>query len=172
MRVGAGNGLSMEFDVQFDEYLPSTTASGLNNGEVPFPADAKIMAGTGAVTSVAIKKVSGLGKERETKARDVEQIGRKGEIEREECVYVCVWVGRRRLSLVSPRERSSHTLYTEGRTEPEATIEISSEGPPESKATTATSSEGPTEPEATTAISSEGPTDPEVTKATSSLGPT
>ncbi|GFO40565.1 hypothetical protein PoB_006707000 [Plakobranchus ocellatus] len=42
----------MEFNVQFDEYLPSTTASGLkvlihDNGEVPFPEDGGIMAGTG-----------------------------------------------------------------------------------------------------------------------------
>ncbi|GFO06877.1 degenerin mec-4, partial [Plakobranchus ocellatus] len=61
MRAGPGNGLSMEFDVQFDEYLPSTTASGLkvlihDKGEVPFPEDGGIMAGTGAATSIAIKK--------------------------------------------------------------------------------------------------------------------
>ncbi|GFO40573.1 acid-sensing ion channel 1 [Plakobranchus ocellatus] len=61
MRAGPGNGLTMEFDVQFDEYLPSTTASGLkvlihDNGEVPFPEDGGIMAGTGAATSIAIRK--------------------------------------------------------------------------------------------------------------------
>ncbi|GFO21960.1 reverse transcriptase [Plakobranchus ocellatus] len=64
MRAGPGNGLSMEFNVQFDEYLPSTTASGLkvlihDNGEVPFPEDGGIMAGTGAATSIAIRKVGG-----------------------------------------------------------------------------------------------------------------
>ncbi|GFN93968.1 acid sensing ion channel 1 [Plakobranchus ocellatus] len=61
MRAGPGNGLSMEFDVQFDENLPSTTASGLkvlihDNGEVPFPEDGGIMAGTEAATSIAIRK--------------------------------------------------------------------------------------------------------------------
>ncbi|GFO40574.1 degenerin mec-10 [Plakobranchus ocellatus] len=50
-RTGPGNDLSMEFDVHFDEYLPSSTASGLtvlihDNEEVPFPEDGGIMAGT------------------------------------------------------------------------------------------------------------------------------
>ncbi|GFO41656.1 degenerin mec-4 [Plakobranchus ocellatus] len=61
IRAGPGNGLSMEFDVQFDEYLPSTTASGLkvlihDNGEIHFPEDGGIMAGTGAATNIAIRK--------------------------------------------------------------------------------------------------------------------
>ncbi|GFN77021.1 acid-sensing ion channel 1 [Plakobranchus ocellatus] len=61
MRAGPGNGLSMEFNVQFEEYLGFTTASGLkvlihDNGEVPFPEDGGIMAGTGAATSIAIRK--------------------------------------------------------------------------------------------------------------------
>ncbi|GFO11073.1 acid sensing ion channel 1 [Plakobranchus ocellatus] len=61
MRAGPGNGLSMEFDVQFDEYLPSTTASGLkvlihDNGEMPFPEDGGILAGTEAATSIAMRK--------------------------------------------------------------------------------------------------------------------
>ncbi|GFN98146.1 hypothetical protein PoB_002465200 [Plakobranchus ocellatus] len=123
MRVGAGNGLSMEFDVSLMSTCPPQLPVASTTEKCPFPR------------------------------------------------MVRSWQGRG-LPLVSRLKRSSHTLSTEGRTEPEATIEISSEGPPESKATTATSSEGPTEPEATTAISSEGPTDPEVTKATSSLGPT
>ncbi|GFN78967.1 acid-sensing ion channel 1 [Plakobranchus ocellatus] len=61
MRAGPGNGLSMEFDVQLDEYLPSSTPSGLKvliheNEEKPFPEDGGIMAGTGTATSIAIKK--------------------------------------------------------------------------------------------------------------------
>ncbi|GFN96759.1 acid-sensing ion channel 4-like [Plakobranchus ocellatus] len=80
MRAGPGNGLSMEFDVQFDEYLPSTTASGLkvlihDNGELPFPEDGGIMAGTGAATSIAIREVCGLGK-KESQGREEEEIGK------------------------------------------------------------------------------------------------
>ncbi|GFO26416.1 degenerin mec-10 [Plakobranchus ocellatus] len=60
MRAGPGNGLSMEFDVQLDEYLPSTTANGLkilihDNREMPFPEDGGIMAGMGVDTSIAIR---------------------------------------------------------------------------------------------------------------------
>ncbi|GFO07432.1 acid-sensing ion channel 3 [Plakobranchus ocellatus] len=61
IRAGPGNGLSMEFDAQLDEYLPFTTASGLKvlihgNEEVPFPEDGGIMAGTGTTSSIAIRK--------------------------------------------------------------------------------------------------------------------
>ncbi|GFO50546.1 acid-sensing ion channel 1 [Plakobranchus ocellatus] len=106
MRAGPGNGVSMEFDVQFDEYLPSTTASGLkvlihDNGVKPFPEDGGIMAGTGAATSVAIKKVVGLGtveKQRQGGREDREKRRESG---------VCLFgkgEGGGWLSLVSPQE--------------------------------------------------------------------
>ncbi|GFO08327.1 eukaryotic translation initiation factor 3 subunit f [Plakobranchus ocellatus] len=61
MRAGPKHGLSVVFDIQYDEYMPTTPVSGLkvlihDNGEVPFPEDGGVTASTAASTSIAVRK--------------------------------------------------------------------------------------------------------------------
>ncbi|GFR91637.1 degenerin mec-10 [Elysia marginata] len=60
-RAGPEHGLSLELDVRYDEYMVSSPVAGVkivihDKGEVPFPEDGGVVAGTGLYTSIGIRK--------------------------------------------------------------------------------------------------------------------
>ncbi|RUS74945.1 hypothetical protein EGW08_017300 [Elysia chlorotica] len=60
-QAGPQHGLSLELDIEYEEYLTSSPAAGVKiivheNAEVPFPEDGGVVARTGAHTNIGIRK--------------------------------------------------------------------------------------------------------------------